>query len=270
MSKTSTGQVQTPNQRSAAVWSSGGAAYDRISFDSADAIEHCVHRLDPKPWERVMDLATGTGRASRLVARRGALVEGVDLAPAMLAAARANADAAHLPIHYQVGDAESLPFADASFDAIVSTFGVMFASRPEAAAAELARVCCKGGRIALTAWTPDGTVSRMLELMRAFAPAPPAPSPFDWGRPERVRALLGKTFDLRFEAGTSCYREPTAEAAWQTFSLGDGLTRTLASVLPPERCAALRLRFVAFHDGFRTGLGISVPRDYWLTLGVRR
>jgi SAM-dependent methyltransferase len=276
MNRTITGLVQSHNERPAAVWSSGGAAYDRISFGIADALEHCVHRLDPKPGERVLDLATGTGWTSRLVARRGSLVEGVDIAPALLAAARANAEAAHLPIRYQVGDAERLPFADGSFDVVVSTFGVMFASRPEAAAAELARVCRKGGRIALTTWTPDGNVARMFHVMKAFMAAPPSPlsappaSPFDWGRPDRVRALLGTAFDVTFEAGTSFYREPTAEAAWETFSTGYGPTRTLAEGLTPERRAALRRDFVAFHDEFRTDLGISVPRDYYLTFGVRR
>jgi 2-polyprenyl-3-methyl-5-hydroxy-6-metoxy-1,4-benzoquinol methylase len=89
------------------VWSSGGAAYDRISRGIADAIEHTVGRLDPKPGERILDLATGTGWASRSVARRGAEVVGVDIAGDLLAAARELAQREYLPIDYPLGDAES-------------------------------------------------------------------------------------------------------------------------------------------------------------------
>ena len=133
------------NERPAAVWSAGGADYDQISRGIADAIEHCVLRLDPRPGERVLDLSTGTGWTSRVVAGRGATVIGVDIAGDLLAAARERAEAEGLPIDYRLGDAESLPFETGEFDAVVSTFGVMFASRPEAAAGELARVCRKGG-----------------------------------------------------------------------------------------------------------------------------
>ena len=114
--------------------------YDAISKGIADSIEHAVLRLDPRPGERILDLATGTGWTSRLVARRGATVIGADIATDLLAAARANATAAGLSIDYQVGDAERLPFKDGEFDAVISTCGVMFASRPEKAAREMARV----------------------------------------------------------------------------------------------------------------------------------
>jgi len=265
--------VQAHNARPAAVWSAGGADYEEISRGIADALEHCVYRLAPRPGERVLDLATGTGWTSRLVARRGAAVDGVDIAAGLITTARARAAAERLPVAYHLADAEALPFDDASFDAVVSTFGVMFASRPEAAAAELARVTRKGGRIALTTWTHDGNVFRMFQVMKAFMPPPAAgapPSPFEWGRPERLHTLLGDAFDLRLERSTSFYREPSAVAAWQTFSTGYGPTRTLAEGLADERREALRDDFVRFHDEFRTDLGVAVPRDYWLTVGVRR
>src|SRR4051794_12513052 len=133
-------RIQPHNQRPAAVWSAGGADYDAISRGIADAIEHCVLRLNPQPGERILDLSTGTGWTARSVARRGAVVTGVDIAEDLLATAREKAAAERLAIAYELGDAEQLPFADGTFDAVISTFGVMFASRPEAAAAELARV----------------------------------------------------------------------------------------------------------------------------------
>jgi SAM-dependent methyltransferase len=265
--------IQPHNTKASAVWSTGGARYNDISRGIADSIEHCVLRLDPKPGERVLDLATGTGWTSRVVARRGAAVIGADIAVDLVAAARDNARAEGLGIDYRVGDAESLPFGDAEFDAVVSTCGVMFASRPEAAAAELARVTKKGGRVALTTWLPDSNLFKMFMVMKPYMPPPPSPappSPFEWGKPERVSALLGAAFDLRFERGTSFYREPNGEAAWHTFSTGYGPTKALAANLDETRRAELRRDFIAFHDGFRTDLGICVPREYLLTLGVRR
>lgn len=277
MIATMNGTVQPHNERPAAVWSSGGKDYDRISSGIADSIEHCVLRLNPQPGERILDLSTGTGWTSRVVARRGATVTGVDIASELLTTARTKAEAAKLPIDYRLGDAESLPFEDGEFDAVVSTCGIMFASRPEAAAAELARVCRKGGRIALTTWLSDSNLVKMFEVMKRHMPQTPTTSstptprsPFEWGRTERIQELLGSTFLLRFEKGVSYYRETSAEAAWETFSTGYGPTRSLAVTLDPDRRARLREDFIAFHAGFPTDLGICVPREYWLTIGQRK
>jgi SAM-dependent methyltransferase len=264
--------IETHNERPAAVWSAGGSRYNNISRGIADSIEHCVLRLNPRAGERILDLATGTGWTSRVVAQRGAVVTGADIAVDLLEAARANAQAAKLPIDYQIGDAEKLPFEDASFDAVISTCGVMFASRPQAAARELARVCRPGGRIALTTWVSDGNLFKMFQVMKRYMPPPPSPappSPFEWGNPDRVRDLLGPAFDVRFERGVSYYREPSAEAAWETFSTGYGPTKTLADSLDADRREAFRADFIAFHAGFPTPLGICVPREYWLTVGHR-
>ena len=100
-------------------------------------------------------------------------------------------------------------------------------------------------------------------------PSPAPPSPFEWGRVERIRELLGSAFELRFEAGVSYYREPSADAAWTTFSTGYGPTRSLAASLDPEWRDAFREDFIWFHAGFPTELGICVPREYWLTVGIR-
>jgi ubiquinone/menaquinone biosynthesis C-methylase UbiE len=266
------GTIQPHNERAASVWSSGGKHYDEISRGISDSIEHCVTRLNPRRGERILDLSTGTGWTSRLVARRGATVTGVDIAADLLAAARGKANEEGLKIDYQLGDAECLPFESGSFDAVISTCGVMFAARQEAAAAELARVVRKGGRIALTTWLSDGALFKMFEVMKRYMPPPPTPaprSPFEWGRTERISELLGRAFQLRFEKGISYYREPSAEAAWQTFSTGYGPTRMLANSLDSEKRDAFRNDFIAFHAAHPSELGICVRREYWLTYGVR-
>lgn len=265
--------IQPHNQRSAIVWSSGGTAYDRISRGIADSIEHAVVRLNPQPGERILDLATGTGWTSRSLARRGAEVVGVDIAADLLAAAREFAAHDQLPIDYRLGDAESLPFETGQFDAVISTYGVMFAGKPEAAAAEIARVVRPGGRVGLSTWLPDSNVFKMFLVMKSYMAAPPqpaSPSPFEWGKQERVGELLGEHFDLRFERGTSMYREPNGQHAWETFVNGYGPTKMLAASLDDERQAALQGDFVAFHDEFADTLGITVPRGYLVTLGTRR
>jgi len=268
-----TGVIQAHNQKSAAVWNSGGAYYEDISRGIADSIEHCVLRLDPKRGERILDLATGTGWTSRVLARQGAKVTGVDISEKLIETAMERAKNEKLDIAYEIGDAESLPFENAEFDAVTSTCGVMFAGRPEAAAAELARVCKKGGRIALTTWLSDSNLFKMFMVMKPYMPPPPTPappSPFEWGKTERIKELLGANFNLAFERGTSFYREPSGEAAWKTFSTGYGPTHSLAENLDPARRAELERDFVAFHEGFRNDLGVCVPREYWLTVGIRR
>jgi SAM-dependent methyltransferase len=177
-----------------------------------------------------------------------------------------------LDIEFREGDAEALPFDDGAFDAVLSTFGVMFVQRPEDAAAELARVCRPGGRLALATWTPDGNVFEMFKVIKGYMPPPdgtPPTSPFEWGRPQRVRELLSNAFNLSFENGTSYYREPDGKAAWQTFSEGYGPVRALAAKLDPHQRARFEEEFTAFHEGFADELGITVPREYWVVHGVR-
>lgn len=267
--------VQTHNQKAAATWSSPGARYDEISRGIADAIEHGVTRLAPRAGERILDIACGTGWASRAVASAapGASVFGVDIAADLLAAAKSKAAERNLRIDYRQGDAERLPFETASFDGVISTFGIMFASKPEAAASELARVTRSGGRFALTTWKPDSTVFEMFTVMKAYLPppaSPPPPSPFAWGNRERVEQLLTKSFELRFEEGTSYARGPSAEAAWDFWSQSYGPVLTLAANLDDDRRQAFRRDFIAFWNRFRTELGVNKPRQYLLTVGVRR
>ncbi|MCC5859642.1 MAG: methyltransferase domain-containing protein [Ectothiorhodospiraceae bacterium] len=266
-------RVRAHNAGPSAVWSSGGAAYDRISHGILDAIEHAVNRLEPEGAERILDVATGTGWAARRLAERNPDVTGVDFAPEMLSAARRLASTRGLDITFMEGDAEALPFEDGAFDAVISTFGVMFAQHPEDAAAELSRVCRPGGRLVLAVWTPDGTVHDMFRIIKGYMPKPegsPPPSPFEWGSRERVRELLGEAFDLRFEHGTSYYREPDADAAWRAFSAGYGPVRTLADKLDADRREQFRKEFTAFHEVFADEFGITVPRTYLVIRGTRR
>ncbi len=261
------------NQGPAAVWSSGGANYDQISRQIASALEHCVERLAPQPGERILDVATGTGWTSRLLARRGARVTGCDFAADALATARTLAQAEHLDITYDLGDAERLPYADAQFDAVVSTCGVMFASHQEAAAVELARVCRPGGRLALVTWPTDSSVFDMFKILKEYMPAPPVPappSPFAWGSPDHLCVLLCRAFDLKFEEGVSMYYGPNGAAAWEAFVTGYGPVKKLAASLDGARRAELAEKFAALHDAHATALGFALPRKYLLTLGMRR
>jgi SAM-dependent methyltransferase len=259
--------IQPHNERAASVWSLGGRDYEEIIRGVYDGIDATVAGLAPQPGERILDVATGTGITARACARRGAEVTGIDIAAGLLDAARSLSGG--LAIDYRLGDAEALPFADASFDAVVSTFGVMFVGRPEAAARELARVCRPGGRLALATWTPDGAIAEMFAVMRPYMAAPPAVSPFDWGRRERLEELLGDAFELAVTTETSHYVETGGEAAWNTFVTGYGPTRALAASLDDARRAELKRDFVAFHERYREGDGIHVPRTFVLTFGKR-
>lgn len=261
--------VLSHNERAAATWGSGGRDYDRISESIADALAHVVQRIVPQPGERVLDVATGTGWTARLLAARGARVIGIDIGAGVIEAAKALAP----EIEFRVGDAEALPFEDASFDAVISTCGVMFVARPEVAASELARVCKKGGRLGLVTWSPEGAVTGIFQTMRPYMPPPPAnppPSPFEWGRPERVRELFGDAFDLRFETGTTTLRLPDGAAAWDLMVTAYGPTKALAASLDPSRREELKRDMIAFHERYRSELGVAMPREYVVVIGTRK
>src|SRR5262245_38222270 len=118
------------NEKAAATWDSAAGDYERISLHLGDAIDHTILRLAPRAGERILDVGTGTGLAARRVAATGAAVAGIDLGAELIETARRLAPA----IDFRVGDAEQLPFDDASFDGAISTFGIMFVIRPDAAA----------------------------------------------------------------------------------------------------------------------------------------
>jgi len=268
-----TDNTSARDERTRSVWNAPGGLYDDISRTIADAIDHAVERLEPGPGERVLDLATGTGWASRCIARRfpSVHVSGIDLADRLLEHARELADRERLAITYAVGNAEGFPSGDAEFDAVISTFGIMFASRPELAAAELARVVKPKGRIVLATWAEDGNVAAMFAILRRFMPTPPAaPSPFAWGRPDRMRELLGAHFELDFEPGTNSFRYASGESAWNFWREHYGPIRSLAAALDEPRRAELARAMIDWHESFGSPLGYEQPRRYWIARGVRR
>lgn len=260
-------------QRQSVVWGTG--PYQNVTDTLTDIHELVVERLDPRPGESWLDLATGTGAVAELAARRGARVTGLDLAPALIQTAAERAREQQLEIDYVVGDCEALELDDASFDVLSSTCGQMFAPDHAATARELTRVVRPGGRIALANWRPDTGVHDLFKLMAPFQPAPPpagAGMPFDWGREEYVRDLLGDGFELGFEEHVSTVRLDSGEAYWQLFATSYGPTRVLAESLDDERREELRRSWADFFDAnHREGDGeMAHPRPYLLVLGTRR
>lgn len=165
--------------------------FGRIAKHAEREGEAFVKRLGLKPDTDVLDVACGTGNVTIPAARSGARVTGVDLAPNLLEQARARAEAEGLRVNLVEGDAEALPFADASFAVVTSMFGAMFAPRPEVAARELARVCRPGGRVAMANWNPAGGAGKMSAIARKYLPPPEGfPSPALWGEPATAKARL--------------------------------------------------------------------------------
>jgi SAM-dependent methyltransferase len=267
--------IQPHNLKAQVVWNSPGGRYDEISRSISDAIEHAVERLQPRAGENILDVATGTGWGSRVIAKRfpGARVIGVDIADRMLEHAQIAAETEMLEIDYQHADAENLPFPRGAFDGIISTFGVMFAGRPESAAAELARVVKKGGRIVLATWKVDSNVAQMFGVMKKFMapPTQPAPpSPFEWGKYQRLKELLAPSFDLKFEEGTNRFRYGSGEQAYNLWVNHYGPSKSLAASLDDSRRAEFKHDMIAWHESFMSELGYDQPRQYIITYGIRR
>ena len=157
-----------------------------------------------QPDQRVLDVGCGTGVVALAAARTGARVTGLDLTPELLAHARENAAVASAEVDWQEGDAEALPFDDASFDVVLSQFGHMFAPRPDVAVQEMLRVLKPGGTIAFATWPPEVYTGKLFALVGQYLPPPPdvAPPP-QWGVPEIVRQRLGQgVIDVVFDRGT--------------------------------------------------------------------
>jgi ubiquinone/menaquinone biosynthesis C-methylase UbiE len=265
--------VLDKNMKAAGMWSSGGQAYDEVSRGVSEGIRHCVMRLDPKVGESILDIATGTGLTARYISRSGASVTGVDIADGLLEAARQLSEEEGLSIDWQLGDAEKLPFGDASFDAAASTFGIMFATNQDAAVSELTRIIRPGGRIAVAAWLPDSTAVALRKVVAPFMSTPPPsppPSPFNWGDPDWLKDALGAYFELGHETAELTHLLPDAEGAWRVYEDGFGPIRVTSQALDAEKRAELKSAFVDWVGQFSTDLGIALTYQYLLTIGVRR
>ena len=256
--------------RHSVVW--GNGPYERITNTIRDIHDLVIERIDPKPGERLLDAATGTGAVAILAAARGADVVGQDIAPDLIDTARERATQEGVTVGFEVGDAEAMTYEDASFDVVTSTCGVMFAPDHGAIAGELARVTKSGGRLALACWQPNTGMHDVFKMMGPFLP-PPAPgagSPFAWGDRDHVRELLGDTFELAFEEHDSPLTLASGEEYWELFSTSYGPTKTAIEGLEPDRREEFHRAWVEFGDARREGDAMIHHREYLLTLGTRR
>jgi len=205
-------------------------------------VEEFVERLPLKAGVSVLDVACGTGNGVIPAARTGATVSGVDIATNLVEQARTRAAEAGLTIDLREGDAEQLAFPDAMFDVVMSTFGAMFAPRPEKTAGELLRVCKPGGLVAMANWTPTGFVGKMFKLSAQHVPPPPdIPAPVLWGDEEVARQRLGggaKKITCTRRTGDMKFPFPPAEVV-ELFRKYFGPTQVAFSKLDDAGQAAL-------------------------------
>jgi SAM-dependent methyltransferase len=197
-----------------ATWAAGDYAAIAEAITDGAVPKHLLARVGVGMGDRVLDVATGTGNVALHAAESGASMTGLDLAPELLESARGRARDLGLSVAWVEGDAEELPFEDASFDHVLSAFGVQFVPRHAVAARELVRVCKPGGLIGLVNWTSEGQVGDLFRIMGRYLPAPPpyASPPSLWGSEAHVRTLFdGREVDLEFERATTPLRFDSAE-----------------------------------------------------------
>ncbi|MCO1655152.1 class I SAM-dependent methyltransferase [Pseudonocardia humida] len=224
-----TADVNDPAARARRMW--GLADYSALADRLAPASEQLATTL-PDPPGRVLDLAAGTGTLAVLAAGRGATVDAADLSPRMVELGR---DRTHrLAVAWHEMDAEDLAFDDGAFDAVLSSFGMIFAPRPERVLEQVRRVLPPGGRLAFTAWTPAGFMGEMALRMREWLPQPAgAADPGEWGREEVVHGRLA-------EAGFTDVRVRPTSLPWH-FDSGPAMTQFFRAHSPSHHAAAAAL-----------------------------
>jgi SAM-dependent methyltransferase len=254
-------------------WASGdfSVVAARIVFQA----EHLCEAADLQAGWRVLDVATGSGNAALAAARRGCEVVGIDYVPALLQRGRIRAAAEQLEVRFVEGDAEDLRFPDASFDAVISIYGVMFAPDHHRAAAELARVCRPGGRIALASWTPDGFIGETFRIFsRYLPPASGLQPPIRWGEPGYLNSLLGHVAaSMNSHRRTAVFRFRSAEENVDFFRTHYGPTLRAFESLDPPRRESLRNDLVALARRYDRNGGtgpIAITGDYLETVIVRK
>jgi ubiquinone/menaquinone biosynthesis C-methylase UbiE len=195
--------------RQQSAWASGD--YAVVGSALQIAAEGLCETMNLYQDGRVLDVAVGNGHASMAAARRWCDVTSTDFAPDLADRSRRRAEAENLGVRFVEGDAEDLPFADQSFDAVVSTFGAMFAADQDRAASEMIRVCRRGGSVGLTNWTHDGFIGRLFQLIARHTAATTGSAPFLWGTEERLAELFGVYggIETQLKRAVFRYRSPS-------------------------------------------------------------
>ncbi|HEX7451948.1 MAG TPA: class I SAM-dependent methyltransferase [Polyangiaceae bacterium] len=250
--------------RQQAMWASGDFAVIGTTLQIVG--ETLCEAADLDAGSQVLDVACGNGNAALAAARRFCKVVGLDYVPQLLERGRERALANGLAVEFVEGDAEALPFPVASFDAVISTFGVMFAPDQERAARELVRVVRPGGTIALANWTPEGFIGRLLATVSQYVPAPAGvPSPILWGTEGRLQQLFPDMKAIRVRRPTFNFRYESANHFIDIFRRFYGPTFKVFGALDPERQAKLaddlRQLVLEFRSPTRTR-SVAIPAEY--------
>ena len=258
--------------RQQGAWSSGNYAIVGATLQIVG--ETLCETLDIRAGQKVLDVAAGNGNVSLAAARRWCDVVSTDYVPALLERGRVRAQADGLTIDFKEADAEALPFGDASFDAVVSTFGVMFTPNQDAAAAEMLRVCRPGGKIGLANWTPDGFIGQLFRTMGKHLPPPAGvKSPALWGTRARIDELFGPHASaIATETRNFVFRYRSAAHWLEVFKTYYGPTLKAFAALPAASQSALTDDLMALVGRFnRSGDGsMVVPSEYLEIVITRR
>lgn len=253
------------------MWASG----DYATFGAPLLImsELLCEAVDLRPGQRVLDVATGSGNAALAAARRYGEVTGMDYVPALLERGRERAAAERLAISFEEGDAENIPFPDASFDVVLSAVGVMFAPDQEKAAGELLRVCRSGGSIGLASWTPESFAEQLYVVFGRYLPPPPGLlPPALWGTEERVRELLGGGIkELRIARRSFVFRYYSMSHYLEVLQTHLGPTREGFRSLDPVKQESLANDLTDMVRRFnRSGdETLVIPSDYLEVVAIR-
>ena len=235
--------------RQQAAWRSGD--YAMIGATLQIVGETLCEAVDLRSNHRVLDVAAGNGNATLAAARRFADVVSTDYVGALLERGRERAEAEHLPVTFQEADAEALPFADASFDVVLSTFGVMFTPNQEQAVSEIVRVCRPGGKIGMANWTPQAFVGQMFKTIGKYVPpAPGTKSPMLWGDRTHLEELFGSKATVAAESRNFIFRYKSPEHWVEIFSSYYGPIVKAFAALEPEAREALRADLYALLDKY--------------------
>jgi len=245
-------------------WSAGDYAVVGTTLQIVG--ESLCEALDLRGAERVLDVAAGNGNATLAAARRWCDVVSTDYVPALLERGRARASAEGLTVQFEQADAENLPYADHSFDVVLSTFGVMFTPNQEKAAAEMARVCKPDGRIGLANWTPASFIGELFKLMGRYVPPPAGvKSPALWGTEERLRELFGeRNGSIAIEPRHFVFRYRSAEHWLEVFRTFYGPMQKAFGALDAAKQESLAADLIALAGRFNraTDGSLVAPGEY--------